>query len=80
MTPVVFIYRALKFKIHANDHPPPHVHVEGLGASVRVNLATLEFMDERTEFSKKSLLLILTEVTRRKDELLEEWMRFHEEN
>jgi hypothetical protein len=80
MAPVVFYFRSLKFKINANDHNPPHVHVEGCGTSVRINLLTLEFMDTQTDFSTGTLKLILSEVTRRKGELMEEWRRYHEED
>jgi len=80
MSPTVFVFESLKFKINAKDHNPPHVHVEGKGASVRINLLTLDFMDEETDFSKRALERILAEVTIRKDELLEEWSKYHEKD
>lgn len=80
MSPVVFNFESLKFKINANDHNPPHVHVEGRGAGVRINLLTLDFMDDRTDFSQGTLDLILKEVLKRKDELLEEWKKYHEKD
>lgn len=80
MAPTIFTFESLKFKINARDHQPPHVHIEGKGASVRINLVTLDFMDDKTEFSKSALDSIMAEVTRRKDELLEEWKKYHEEN
>lgn len=80
MAPVVFSFRSLKFKINANDHSPPHVHVEGHGTSIRINLLTLEFMDAETDFSKGALSAILDEVKQRRDELMEEWRRYHEED
>ena len=80
MSPVVFYYESLKFKINAKDHNPPHVHVEGHGTGVRINLLTLQFMDTQTNVSKGTLELILLEVTRRKDELMEEWRKYHEED
>lgn len=80
MSPVVFTFESIKFKNNANDHNPPHVHVEGRGASVRINLLTLDFLDDQTEFSKGSLDRIMTEVAKRRDELLEEWEKYHEKN
>ncbi len=80
MSPTVFVFESLKFKINAKDHNPPHVHVEGKGASIRIKLLTLDFMDDETEFSKRALERILAEVTTRKDELLEEWRRYHEKD
>ena len=49
----------LVYKINENDHRPPHVHVEGLGASVRINLLSLEVMDTETDFSHATLSRIL---------------------
>lgn len=80
MAPRIFIFESLKFKINANDHNPPHVHVEGKGASVRINLVSLEFMDDETDFSRGTLDRILKEVEKRKDELLEEWKKYHEKD
>lgn len=80
MSPTIFIFESLKFKINANDHNPPHVHIEGSGTSVRINLLELEFMDSKTDFSQGTLDRILAEVTKRKNELLEEWKKYHEDN
>ena len=80
MSPVVFIFESLKFKINANDHNPPHVHVEGRGTSVRINLLTLDFMDDQTDFSQGTLDRIMSEVIKRKCELLEEWEKYHEKD
>ena len=46
---------ALKLRIHARDHDPPHVHAEGGGATVRIDLLTLEPLDERTDFSRAAV-------------------------
>ncbi len=80
MSPVVFVFESLKFKINVNDHNPPHVHVEGGGTSVRINLRTLEYMDDETDFSQGTLDRIMSEVIKRKDELLEEWEKYREKN
>ena len=80
IAPTIFIFESLKFKINAKDHNPPHVHVEGKGASVRINLLTLDYMDDATDFSRGTLDRIMAEVIKRKDELLEEWEKYHEED
>ena len=80
MTPTVFIFESLKFKINAKDHNPPHVHIEGKGASVRINLLTLDYLDDETDFSRATLERIMAEVIKRKDELVEEWKKYHEED
>lgn len=70
--------RNLKFKINANDHKPPHVHVEGGGGSIRINLITLEIMDNETEFSESLVRRIIDYVKEHRDELLERWAEYHE--
>jgi hypothetical protein len=80
MSPVIFIFESLKFKINANDHNPPHVHIEGGGTSVRINLLTLDFMDDQTDFSQGTLDRIMKEVIKRKNALMEEWEKYHEKD
>lgn len=70
----------LKYKVNRRDHSPPHVHVEGGGATVRVNLLTLEVMDVSTEFSKSMVRKIVMYIAEHKEELLEKWVEFHEED
>jgi hypothetical protein len=67
----------LAYKINKRDHNPPHVHVEGLGASIRINLLTLEFMDTETGFSASTLRKILEVVRENKLLLLDEWEKKH---
>ena len=67
----------LAYKINENDHRPPHVHVEGLGASVRINLLTLEVMDRETDFSATTLSKILRVVRENRILLLERWEELH---
>jgi hypothetical protein len=70
----------LKYKVNMKDHNPPHVHVESGGATVRVNLLTLEIMDNNTEFSKSMIRKIVTYIAEHKEELLEKWVEYHEED
>jgi len=70
----------LKYKVNKKDHNPPHVHVEGGGATLRVNLLTLEVMDDSTEFSKVMVRKIVTYIAEHKEELLEKWVEYHEED
>jgi hypothetical protein len=67
----------LVYKINENDHRPPHVHVEGRGASVRINLLNLEVMDSETEFSTSTLNRILRVVKENRLLLLERWEDLH---
>jgi hypothetical protein len=72
----VFQSRGIKFKINSNDHNPPHVHVEGYGCNVRVNLLTLEQMDD-TEFSHGDLKRIIDAIQTYQDELMAKWEEYH---
>ncbi len=67
----------LIYKINENDHSPPHVHVEGMGASVRINLLNLEVMDSETEFTTSTLNRILRVVKENRLLLLERWEELH---
>jgi len=69
----------LKYKVYKRDHNPPHVHVEGGGASLRVNLISLEPMDNKTEFTKSTVKKILLYVARNKDIFLEQWEEYQGE-
>jgi hypothetical protein len=55
------------------------VHVEGGGASVRVNPLTLEIMDEQTEFSQTVVRKIVMYVAEHQNELFEKWMEYNDE-
>ena len=70
----------LKYKVNRQDHNPPHVHVEGGGATLRVNLLTLEVMDDSTDFSKAMVRRIVIYIAEHKEELLEKWVEYHEED
>ena len=67
----------LVYKINENDHRPPHVHVEGMGASVRINLLTLEVLDKETDFSHGTLSRIIKVVRDNRNLLLERWEELH---
>ena len=67
----------LVYKINENDHSPPHVHIEGMGASVRINLLTLEVLDKETEFSHATLNRIIKVVKEHRSLLLERWEELH---
>lgn len=67
----------LAYKINEDDHNPPHIHVEGMGASVRINLLTLEVMDARTGFSTASLSRIIEKIRENRLILLDRWEEIH---
>lgn len=51
--------------------------MEGLGASVRINLLSLEIMDTETDFSHATLSRILKVVKENRFLLLERWEELH---
>jgi hypothetical protein len=53
------------------------VHVEGGGASVRINLLTIEVMDTKTDFSHATLNKIVEKVRENRWLLLDEWEKKH---
>ncbi len=67
----------LAYRINDDDHNPPHVHVEGGGASVRINLITLEVMDQKTKFSGTTLRKIVEKVRENRWLLMDEWENKH---
>lgn len=67
----------LSYRINDDDHNPPHVHVEGGGASVRINLITIEVMDSQTDFSLSTLRKIIEKVRENRWLLLDEWEKKH---
>lgn len=69
-------FKNIKIKVNANDHNPPHCHVEGYGASVRINLLTFEQMND-TDFSPAALREIIEQVKKYHKELLAEWESHH---
>jgi hypothetical protein len=66
----------VKFRINPKDHRPPHVHVEGYGEEVRINLLTLEQMDD-TGFSPSALRMIKEAVEQYRQPLMDAWEAYH---
>lgn len=73
----VVVQEGLKFKINANDHGPPHVHIEGKGSSVRIDLRTLRVMG-KTDFAPADIRKIIAAVADYHDVLMEKWNEYHE--
>lgn len=72
MSPTVYEFDGIKIKIHARDHNPPHVHVEGKGCEARFDLKTLTLVSNNG-FSKADILRIQAEIQNRTLSLLEIW-------
>ena len=76
MSPTIYEFDGIKVKIHARDHNPPHVHVEGKGCEARFNLKTLELLTN-TGFSRSDIERIQKEIRIRVVSLLEIWEAYN---
>ena len=74
--PTVFVFRNVKFVIHAKDHNPPHVHAVSPDAEAKIDLELLECFFSRG-YTEKDLKLILKFVRQNRDKLMEVWNEYH---
>ncbi len=77
MSPTFYEFDGIKIKVHARDHSPPHIHVEGKGHEARFDLRTLELMSN-SGFSRADIKRILDEIQIRAVKLLELWEAYNE--
>jgi hypothetical protein len=77
MSPTVYEFDGIKIKIHAKEHNPPHVHVEGKGCEARFDLKTLELMSN-DGFSRSDISRIRKEIENRALSLLEIWEAYND--
>ena len=73
----VIEFHGIKIKVNANDHNPPHVHIEGCGGRARYDLNKMEYM-EYEGFSRSDLRAIESVIRRKAWLLWDEWRRFHD--
>lgn len=71
-------FRGIKIKVNANDHNPPHCHVEGNGGKARFDLAEMEFM-ESEGFTRKDLEEIRAAIELYLPEIWATWRELHDE-
>ncbi len=76
MYPVIVAFDGVKLKIRARDHSPPHLHAEGKGGEVVIQLLDLS-VTHVTGFSKNDVRRIIFEVSRRRQLLMEAWETLH---
>lgn len=77
MSPTFYEFDGIKIKIHARDHAPPHVHVEGKGHEARFDLKSLKLLSN-TGFSRSDIERILKEIQIRALKLIEIWEAYNE--
>jgi len=74
--PTVHREGGLRFIVFPDDHPPPHVHVDGNGGRGKIDLAgpTLLWVRGLSVSDRK---LAVDVVKARREEFLALWKRFH---
>jgi hypothetical protein len=77
MSTVVWLDNGLKIKVNANDHNPPHVHVEGNGGKVRIRLDTFAEMNGTRGFGPRDVAKIKMAVRYYADQLWSKWNEYH---
>jgi hypothetical protein len=70
-------FRSIKIKVNANDHNPPHCHIDGNGGIARYNLLKHEWMTS-DGFTRKDLEEIKEVIERRYDEIMNTWKELHD--
>jgi Domain of unknown function (DUF4160) len=63
-----------RLEVRERDHMPPHVHLFGGGYDVIIELSTLKVTGEWPRGLREE---VMTYVTEHRDELLEEWNKWH---
>lgn len=61
-----------RFRIHSNDHPPPHVHVQSADGEAAFTLAPVEYRDSRG-YTRRRLAQIEEMVRAHEPEFLRHW-------
>jgi len=69
-----FRHGKYRLELRERDHLPPHVHLTGAGLNVRISLETLE---HDGSCPGKLLEEVLSWVKQYRDELMEEWKKWH---
>lgn len=78
--PTVIRVRGLRVVIFTNDHWPPHVHVIGPGQEAKIALsgkARHPTVMATAGFSRAQLAVILVEIDRHHDLLMQRWREIH---
>ncbi len=78
---MVVIHRAFGFRfvIYSADHDPAHIHITGAGHA-KVNLFGPDGRPQLISvigIKKPDMRRLMSEVTERRDEFLQEWERIH---
>lgn len=75
--PTVHREHGLRFIVFTDDHPPPHVHVEGRGTAKVALVPQVAILYDRG-LSRADARRVLDVVEEQRDAMLEAWNRIHE--
>ena len=81
MPSMVVVHRAhgFRFVIYTSDHEPAHIHITGAGQA-KINLFGPKGNPELVSvvgIKQSDMRRLMSEVTKRRDEFLQEWERIH---
>jgi hypothetical protein len=78
---VVHRFRAYRFMIYLNDHPPAHFHVVGVGAGGEAKIQLVgpdaPLVVKHRGFGPGELRRVVNETTAEKPKLLARWLDLH---
>jgi hypothetical protein len=77
--PTVIRESGFAARIYTLDHPPPHVHVAGAGAVVKIDLATCQVIEIVGRISDRDVRRAEELVARHAQFLKGEWTKIHGE-
>ena len=71
--PTVAIVRGVLILLYANDHPPPHFHVEGADFSARIAIEDGSIIDQIGRMPPSIRRVLQAWTLAHRDELAENW-------
>ncbi|MDT0646703.1 DUF4160 domain-containing protein [Zunongwangia sp. F260] len=76
--PTVLRQNGFRFFFYSNEHLPKHVHVEGKGGEVKIELESLTLINA-FNLKKKDVRIILQIVNEQRFFFLKKWDEFYEQ-
>ncbi len=75
--PTLFIIFGLRFYFYSDEHLPIHVHIQNADGKAKVNLVPKIELVYNKGIKPKDLKKALKLASIYKDEIIEEWKRYH---
>ena len=74
--PTVHLEKGFRFFFYSNEHLPKHIHVEGKGGEIKINLESLNLM-YNYNMKKQDINSVLEIVKQNRFYFLRKWDEFH---